>query len=61
MLSEGHFAPQYRLDLELVGGIHDRMPVMLVSADYDRWLGQANSADELKSLLGPYDADLMCG
>jgi putative SOS response-associated peptidase YedK len=43
----------------LVGGIHDRMPVMLMSEDYDRWLVPANSADELKSLLRPYDADLM--
>ena len=43
----------------LVGGIHDRMPVMLMSEDYDRWLGKANSADQLKSLLSPYDADLM--
>jgi putative SOS response-associated peptidase YedK len=43
----------------LVGGIHDRMPVMLMSEDYDRWLGRANSADELKALLRPYDADLM--
>jgi len=43
----------------LVGGIHDRMPVMLMSEDYDRWLATANSADELKSLLRPYDADLM--
>jgi putative SOS response-associated peptidase YedK len=43
----------------LVGGIHDRMPVMLMSEDYDRWLGPANSADELKSLLRPYNADLM--
>jgi putative SOS response-associated peptidase YedK len=24
----------------LVGGIHDRMPVMLMSEDYDRWLGR---------------------
>jgi putative SOS response-associated peptidase YedK len=43
----------------LVGGIHDRMPVMLMSEDYDNWLGAVNSADELKSLLRPYDADLM--
>jgi putative SOS response-associated peptidase YedK len=41
----------------LVGGIHDRMPVMLMSEDYDRWLGAGNSADELKSLLRPYDAN----
>jgi putative SOS response-associated peptidase YedK len=32
----------------LVGGIHDRMPVMLMSEDYERWLGQANSVEELK-------------
>jgi len=43
----------------LVGGIHDRMPVMLMSEDCDRWLGLGSSADELKSLLRPYDADLM--
>jgi putative SOS response-associated peptidase YedK len=43
----------------LIGGIHDRMPVMLMSEDYDRWVGAANSADELKSLLRPYDAGLM--
>jgi len=43
----------------LVGGIHDRMPVMLVAEDYNRWLGAANSAEELKSLLKPYNADLM--
>ena len=35
------------------------MPVMLMSEDYDRWLGRANSADELKSLLRPYDDDLL--
>ena len=43
----------------LVGGIHNRMPVMLMSEDYDRWLGPGSSADELKSLLRPYNADLM--
>src|SRR4029078_452294 len=43
----------------LVGGIHDRMPVMLMSEDYDRWLGPGSSADEMKSLLRPYNADLM--
>ena len=43
----------------LIGGIHDRMPVMLMSEDYDRWVSAANSADELKSLLRPYDAGLM--
>jgi len=43
----------------LVAGIHDRMPVMLMSEDYDRWLGPATSAEELKALLRPYDANLM--
>jgi len=43
----------------LVGGVNDRMPVMLMSADYDRWLGTGSSADELKSLLRPYNVDLM--
>jgi putative SOS response-associated peptidase YedK len=43
----------------LVGGIHDRMPVMLMSADYDRWLGSGSSVAELKALLRPYDANLM--
>jgi putative SOS response-associated peptidase YedK len=43
----------------LVRGIHDRMPVMLMSEDYDRWLVSGSSAEELKSLLRPYDADLM--
>jgi len=35
------------------------MPVMLMSEDYDRWLGPGSSADEPKSLLRPYNADLM--
>jgi putative SOS response-associated peptidase YedK len=26
--------------------IHDRMPVMLMSENYDRWLGPASSVDE---------------
>ena len=43
----------------LVGGIHDRMPVMLLPEDYDRWLAFGSSPDELRALLRPYDADLM--
>jgi putative SOS response-associated peptidase YedK len=39
----------------LVGGIHDRMPVMLMSEDYDRWLGSTTSVSDLKALLKPYD------
>ena len=35
----------------LVGAVHDRMPVMLMSEDYDRWLGPATSIDDLKAML----------
>jgi putative SOS response-associated peptidase YedK len=42
----------------LVGGVHDRMPVMLISEDYDRWLGPTTS-DDLKAMLKPYDPALM--
>jgi putative SOS response-associated peptidase YedK len=35
------------------------MPVMLMSEDYDRWLGTGSSTEELRSLLRPYYADLM--
>jgi putative SOS response-associated peptidase YedK len=35
------------------------MPVMLMSEDYDRWLGPESSVAELKALLRPYDANLM--
>lgn len=43
----------------LAGDIHDRMPVMLMPQDYDRWLDPGSSAAELKALLKPYDPDLM--
>ena len=43
----------------LVGGVHDRMPVMLMTEDYDRWLGANSELDELRAMLRPYDADLM--
>ncbi len=43
----------------LVGGVHDRMPVMLLPADYDQWLAPSSSAEELLAMLKPYDADLM--
>jgi putative SOS response-associated peptidase YedK len=39
--------------------MHDRMPVMLLPEDYDRWLGFGSTPDELRALLRPYDADLM--
>jgi putative SOS response-associated peptidase YedK len=43
----------------LVGGYHDRMPVMLLTEDYDRWLDSDIALDELRSLLKPYDSELM--
>jgi len=43
----------------LVSGMHDRMPVMLMAEDYDRWLGPGTTADELRAMLRPYDAALM--
>jgi putative SOS response-associated peptidase YedK len=43
----------------LVGGVHDRMPVMVLSEDYDRWLDPTSASDELLTLLRPYDAALM--
>jgi putative SOS response-associated peptidase YedK len=43
----------------LVGPIHNRMPVMLMSEDYDRWLNAATDIPELKAMLKPYDPTLM--
>ena len=43
----------------LVGGVHDRMPVMLMPENYDRWLGANSDFDDLRAMLRPYDADLM--
>jgi putative SOS response-associated peptidase YedK len=34
----------------LVGGVHDRMPVMLLADDYDRWLDPTSKTDELLAL-----------
>jgi putative SOS response-associated peptidase YedK len=43
----------------LVSSIHNRMPVMLMAEDYDRWLGPVTDAHELKEMLKPYDPSLM--
>jgi putative SOS response-associated peptidase YedK len=44
----------------LVREIHDRMPVILPPADYDRWLDPATrSAAALRSLLRPFPAEAM--
>jgi putative SOS response-associated peptidase YedK len=37
----------------LVGGVHDRMPVMLLPEDYDAWLGPTNLPDDLRRYCGP--------
>jgi putative SOS response-associated peptidase YedK len=43
----------------LVEGYHDRMPVILLTEDYDRWLDRNTRVRDLRSLLKPYDSDLM--
>jgi putative SOS response-associated peptidase YedK len=43
----------------LVAPVHDRMPVMLMPDDYDRWLDPSMTVDELRALLKPYDPNLM--
>jgi putative SOS response-associated peptidase YedK len=43
----------------LVGGMHDRMPVMLKAEDCDRWLGPTTDIDDLKATLKPYEPALM--
>ena len=35
----------------LVGGVHDRMPVMLMPEDYDTWLFLSKSAEALAVVL----------
>jgi len=34
------------------------MPVMLMSEDYDRWLGPTTGIEDLKAMLKPYDPAL---
>lgn len=45
---------------ELTKDVHDRMPVILPPTAYDRWLNRDfNNTVELKSMLVPFDPDLM--
>jgi putative SOS response-associated peptidase YedK len=45
---------------ELCAPLHDRMPVILGTGDYDRWLDPSQSdVAELQPLLDPYPADEM--
>jgi len=39
---------------KLITPIHDRMPVILAQADFDRWLDPAQDKEDLLSLLKPY-------
>jgi putative SOS response-associated peptidase YedK len=41
---------------ELMATIHDRMPVIIDKADYDRWLGEELDP---RDLLKPYPSELM--
>ncbi len=43
----------------LVGGIHDRMPVILPAGSYDAWLDPEAEKEELTALLTPYPEDEM--
>jgi putative SOS response-associated peptidase YedK len=43
----------------LLDGIHDRMPVMLMPEDYDRWLDPTMAIDDLRAMFKPYYANLM--
>ena len=45
---------------ELVKPVHDRMPVILAPADFERWLDpKATKLPELQALLRPYPAEAM--
>lgn len=41
--------------------VHDRMPVIVHPADYDRWLSAESQAADLKQLLQPFDDEPMRG
>ena len=40
---------------EVMAPIHDRMPVIINPADYDRWLDPHISLDEAQALVKPFD------
>jgi putative SOS response-associated peptidase YedK len=43
----------------LAARVHDRMPVIILPEDYDRWLDPETSIDEARAMLRPYDAAKM--
>jgi putative SOS response-associated peptidase YedK len=44
---------------ELTSAMHDRMPVILMPRDYERWLGRDDSGRPPVDLLRPYESGLM--
>lgn len=46
---------------ELLEPVHNRMPVMLDAADYDRWIDPATPSETLQALLHPFTAEAMIG
>lgn len=45
---------------ELLGKIHDRMPIIIPEGNWDAWLDPANADKEaVRALMGTYPADLM--
>lgn len=45
---------------ELVGRVHDRMPVIIARQDWAKWLGEeAATEEQLHALLRPCPAELM--
>lgn len=44
---------------ELVAHVHERMPVILESKDYNRWLDPVTDKDELNALIKPYPSENM--
>jgi putative SOS response-associated peptidase YedK len=45
---------------DLVAPLHDRMPVIIASTDYDLWLDpKVEAPQELQRLLGPFPSDAM--
>ena len=45
---------------ELIGELHDRMPVILAEADWPAWLGEVPATDaDLKALLKPFPSEEM--
>ena len=44
---------------DLIGGIHDRMPVILERSVFELWLNKDSKYDLLKSLLKPFPSDQM--